>query len=256
MSTGICQLAVIPLRAEPSSKSEILSQLLFGERYTVLEQQEDWVKVSTLLESYEGWISASQHFPYSGEPNMTLVSDTFPFLEAIEKKNSIVHRIPTGALLHDVKPGTSQFTFNCGGLELEAPLESIPNTHSTSEVIDLAMKFMNAPYLWGGRTFMGIDCSGFSQIIFRLMGVAIDRDAWQQALQGTVVDFLEEARPGDLAFFDNEAGRITHVGILMGDGNIIHASGKVRIDPIDHHGIFRPESAKHSHRLRVVKRYW
>jgi hypothetical protein len=124
-----------------------------------------------------------------------------------------------------------------------------------SSVADAAMFFMNAPYLWGGRSIFGIDCSGFTQMVFRQFGIRIKRDAWQQAEQGELVGFIQEARVGDLAFFDNEEGRITHVGIMLDNNRIIHASGKVRIDAIDPQGIFNKELNKYTHKLRIVKRF-
>ena len=120
---------------------------------------------------------------------------------------------------------------------------------------DVARSFLHAPYQWGGRTHAGIDCSGFSQAVMRQFGVSLPRDAWQQATEGTTVDFLPAAQTGDLAFFDNDQGRITHVGIMLGNGQIIHASGCVKIDQIDNQGIFSSQLQKHSHKLRIIKRY-
>ena len=125
-----------------------------------------------------------------------------------------------------------------------------------SSVTDAAMFFMNAPYLWGGRSVFGIDCSGFTQMVFRQFGIRLKRDAWQQAEQGELLGFIQEARAGDLAFFDNEEGRITHVGIMLNNNRIIHASGKVRIDTIDTQGIFNKDLNKYTHKLRIVKRFY
>ena len=119
---------------------------------------------------------------------------------------------------------------------------------------DSAYTFINAPYLWGGRSPLGIDCSGFTQVVYKLAGQKLQRDAYQQADQGITLGFIEEAEAGDLAFFDNDEGKIIHVGILLGQGKIIHASGKVRIDRIDHQGIFNEETGKYSHKLRIIKR--
>jgi cell wall-associated NlpC family hydrolase len=120
-------------------------------------------------------------------------------------------------------------------------------------IVHNAMMFLNAPYLWGGRSPLGIDCSGFTQIAYKLQGIEIPRDAYQQAEIGTTLSFVEESEPGDLAFFDNNEGKITHVGIILKDNFIIHASGKVRIDRIDQQGIFNAEEKKHTHKLRLIK---
>ena len=120
-------------------------------------------------------------------------------------------------------------------------------------LINNALIFLNAPYLWGGRTPFGIDCSGFTQIVYRLQGINIPRDAHQQAEVGNTLSFIEESQEGDLAFFDDSEGEITHVGIIMNNNNIIHASGKVRIDKLDQQGIFNIEKKIHTHKLRIIK---
>jgi gamma-D-glutamyl-L-lysine dipeptidyl-peptidase len=113
---------------------------------------------------------------------------------------------------------------------------------------------LNSPYLWGGKTPFGIDCSGFTQMAYKLAGIKLRRDAWQQAEQGHTINLLEETEPGDLAFFDNDEGNIVHVGIILRDHKIIHAAGKVRIDSIDHYGINNKELKKYTHKLRLIKR--
>jgi cell wall-associated NlpC family hydrolase len=118
-----------------------------------------------------------------------------------------------------------------------------------------AMFYLDAPYLWGGRSVFGIDCSGFTQMVFKQFGIRLKRDAWQQAEQGELLGFLQESRAGDLAFFDNEDGRITHVGIMLNNQQIIHASGKVRIDSIDAQGIYNTELNRYTHKLRILKRF-
>ena len=121
-------------------------------------------------------------------------------------------------------------------------------------MIDQALKYFNAPYLWGGRSPLGIDCSGLTQIIYKMAGYAIPRDAGQQVHCGKALSFIEETKPGDLAFFDNDEGRIIHVGIIWEKNKIIHASGKVRIDNVDQFGIYNLETKRYTHQMRVMKR--
>lgn len=123
-----------------------------------------------------------------------------------------------------------------------------------SNIVNTALLYLNTPYLWGGKTPFGIDCSGFTQMVYKLNGFNILRDASQQASQGEVLSFIEESSPGDLAFFDNNEGEITHVGIIMEDHRIIHAHGKVRIDLLDQSGIYNLDTKTHSHKLRVIKK--
>jgi cell wall-associated NlpC family hydrolase len=146
---------------------------------------------------------------------------------------------------------TSSCTFLNDQYSLNQP-ETI--SYDKSNLIENALLFLNAPYLWGGRTPLGIDCSGFTQLIYRMNGFDLLRDASQQATQGEVLSFIEESEPGDLAFFDNNEGAITHVGLIMSDNYIIHAHGKVRIDRLDQSGIFNVEKKVHTHKLRVIKK--
>jgi len=118
----------------------------------------------------------------------------------------------------------------------------------------VAQSFLNVPYVWGGRNFYGMDCSGFIQVVFAIKGIDLPRDASQQVNLGHIVSFVEEARAGDIAFFDDEEGNIVHVGMCLGRGEIIHASGRVRMDKFDHQGIFDGEKRRYSHKLRVIKR--
>ena len=119
----------------------------------------------------------------------------------------------------------------------------------------VAFKFLNSTYLWGGKSVFGIDCSGFTQSVYKFLNISLLRDAQQQATQGELIGFLQEARCGDLAFFDNEAGQIIHVGILLSAHEIIHAAGKVRIDKIDNEGIVHAQTGQRTQRLRIIRRY-
>ncbi|MBK7084827.1 MAG: C40 family peptidase [Flavobacteriales bacterium] len=138
------------------------------------------------------------------------------------------------------------------------PVNAVTNVSADGERADLIDAYMHpflgAPYLWGGRTPTGVDCSGLTQMLFMLMGIYLPRDAYQQAEEGDPVELVDLAEPGDLAFFDNAEGRITHVGIVLPERRILHASGRVRIDALDQEGIFDAEQGKYSHKLRLVKR--
>ena len=131
---------------------------------------------------------------------------------------------------------------------------SFKGKNKKAKLLEIASLYLNAPYLWGGKTPFGIDCSGFTQLVYKLCGYSLLRDARDQATQGEVLSFIEESEPGDLAFFDNEEGSIVHVGIIMNDYNIIHAHGKVRIDTLDHSGIYNNDLNKHTHSLRYIKK--
>jgi gamma-D-glutamyl-L-lysine dipeptidyl-peptidase len=257
MHYGICLLSVIPCRKEPASTSEMVTQLLFGEHYSVKEQNDDWVQIFTAYDNYECWISRKQHTKIS-EATFKSLELQSPNLSAeflhniTNKNNGLSFPIPIGSTLpnfvnKECRIEEHSFTY-------DGKIAATYIKKTTEELIETAKLFLNAPYLWGGRTFMGIDCSGFTQIVYKLNGYKLPRDAYQQAELGQPLSFVEESQPGDLAFFDNEEGKIVHVGILLNSTEIIHASGNVRIDKFDHYGIFHSEKKKYSHMLRVIKR--
>jgi hypothetical protein len=249
---GICNLSIIPLRIEPSDRSEIVSQVLFGEHFKVIEQLKQWSKIKLNYDDYEGWIDTKQYriisetnYNQLSEDEIILNSD---LLEYITGPNNFLMPIPLGASL-------SFLNHNSINLE-HFYFEGLKKSGSKpkSDIIQTAFLYLNSPYLWGGKTPFGIDCSGFTQMVYKLNGYHLLRDASQQALQGEALSFIEESEAGDLAFFDNEDGAIIHVGIIMNDNYIIHASGKVRIDRLDHLGIYNPETNRHTHKLRVIKK--
>ena len=115
-------------------------------------------------------------------------------------------------------------------------------------------EYLDTPYLWGGKSAFGIDCSGFVQQVYKMFGIKLLRDAYLQAEQGVPVQNLAQSKLGDLAFFKNENGRIVHVGMLLENHKIVHASGNVRIDIIDENGIINSETGKRTHQLSLIKR--
>lgn len=249
---GICNLAMIPLRLEPSDRSEIVSQVLFGEHFEIVEQQNQWTRVRLQYDAYEGWIDFKQ-MQLISEDSYKKISDekiilNGDLIEYITTPSNLLIPIPLGSSLSFLnydEINTSNFDFE--GVRTSGIKDK-------SLLIDTAFLYLNAPYLWGGKTPFGIDCSGFTQMVYKLNGYKLLRDASQQSTQGEPLSFIEESEAGDLAFFDNEEGNIIHVGIIMEDNYIIHASGKIRIDRLDHLGIFNAETNKHTHKLRVIKK--
>lgn len=256
MDFGICELSVVPLRREPAHKSEIVSQLLFGEAYRILEKKAEWLRIAAAYDDYEGWLERKQHEPLTPGVYKKFTSSKQPVaLEVVSAATSAQRKVPIviGSTLPEFdgmnfRIGDEQFVYNGQAITPGAG-------YDFDKIVEkCVLKFLHAPYLWGGRSPFGIDCSGFTQVVFKLLGVALRRDAYQQAMQGRDVDFIDLAKEGDLAFFENKEGRITHVGIILKDKKLIHASGKVRIDRIDAFGIFNEETRKYSHNLKMIKR--
>lgn len=253
--SAISFLSVIPIRSNASHSSEMVSQVLFGEVFQILEKKEEWLYIKTGYDNYTGWIDEKQALIIREPINnylsfLTLDVNTM----ALKGEHKRAFYIPAGSNLPFYKEGRCEFGDDY--YQIISNNVTIPNPEDfIADVEETAKRFLNVPYLWGGRTHFGIDCSGFSQIVFKMLGVRISRDASQQAEQGTLVDFLPEAKAGDLAFFDNEEGKITHVGIMLNNSQIIHASGRVKIDRIDNQGIFSNDLKKYSHKLRIIKRF-
>lgn len=255
---GVCNLALVPLRTDPSDISEMCSQLLFGDVFTILEIGEKWSRVITSYDDYEGWIDNKQYIrindiAHAGLLNSKRILGLSPIHTVSKTDTSETLHLISGTII----PQTIDNFFYLGDIRYKFDGQiHRPNVDDfKSGVYEAAMFYLNAPYLWGGRSIFGIDCSGFTQMVFRQFGIRLKRDAWQQAEQGELLGFIQEARAGDLVFFDNVEGRIIHVGIMLDNSRIIHASGRVRVDPIDTQGIFNKELNKYTHKLRIVKRF-
>ena len=255
MVYAVCIVPVCPLRAGPSHKTEMVSQLLFGEAVRVIrEKGELWVKIRSLHDNYEGWMTNTLLQEVSKvEANQYCEYVTAGLINTIQL-NNIDTQIPLGASLPSFgngkgRVGKHSYSFSGSLIKRE---EQQPGEELLKK---LAMPWLNAPYQWGGRSIFGVDCSGFVQVVYKMMGLDLSRDAWQQAQEGTTVKKIKEAVCGDLAFFDDKE-EIVHVGILLNSEQIIHASGKVRIDSIDKKGIIRADTGKRTHSLRAIKRHW
>lgn len=249
---AICNLGIIPLRSEPNDRSEMVSQILFGEHFQILETQKQWSKVKLNYDDYVGWVDSKQYQLISEKIYISLSKDVIilsaDLVEFVSNNKNLLLPITVGSsltFLNYAEVNKDNFVFE--GLKTTGK-------KAKEEIISSAFMYLNAPYLWGGKSPFGIDCSGFTQMVYKLNGYHLLRDASQQATQGEALSFIEECEAGDLAFFDNEEGKIIHVGIIMDNNYIIHASGKVRIDRLDHLGIYNAEQNRHTHRLRVIKK--
>lgn len=249
MSYALCTVPAAPVRREASHRSEMTNQLLFGEAVEVIDTQDEWLNVRSLYDGYEGWIT--HHLI---EPTVEPVISSFVtsgLLNGVGWRNGTLHA-PMGSFL----PGFSETdpllwdgTSTYGHSFRDSSVPDAGLLESTARL------WLNAPYLWGGKTLMGVDCSGFVQTVFKVCGIHLLRDAYQQAEQGNRIGSTEQAQKGDLAFFHNDQGRVTHVGLMLSGEEIIHASGRVRIDQMDSEGIFNRETGRHTHRLHSVNRY-
>ena len=247
MIHAFCNVALAPLRAENQDRSEMISQLIFGETIELLDVKDNWTFVKSIHDDYEGWIDTKQYKVI--DKLFESKHLTFHLSHACQL-NDLSFPLVLGSKLPNFdginfKIGKDKYIYNGKAVETEKnPLSNLKK---------VALKYINAPYLWGGRSPYGIDCSGYTQMVFSFFNIALPRDAYLQANIGETLNFAGEARLGDLAYFGNEE-KITHVGICLGESQIIHASGKVRIDTFDHIGIYNKDLKKYTHFLKTLKR--
>lgn len=247
MQYAICNLGIAPLRLEPTNTSEMVSQVLYGEYFKILEERGKWSRIRTAFDSLEAWIDNKQFVKISeGDFNKfeseeaILSADLIEFISG-EKQNLMP--VPLGSVLNFTQFLNQSHTGN-----------KTTGKKEKTHLIETAFLYLNAPFMWGGKTPFGIDSSGLTQMVYKLNGYKLPRNAADQAKQGESLSFIEESEPGDLGFFDNKEGIINHVGLMMNDNYIIHADGKVRLDRIDHSGIYNADLRRHTHKLRVIKK--
>ncbi len=246
MEYGICPLSLVPVYERADSGSGWVTQLLYGETFKIPETRKQWSRIRTASDHCEGWVLNTQvqtiaEEVYNGlkeSANTRIASD---LVSHICTRDGLLIPIPIGASVHAAP--TLEHVHEGAAFEPGAGKGSL---------VDTALLFLNSPEVKGGRSPFGIDADGFSQIVYRTIGVGLKRRAGEQATQGSPLSFIEESEPGDLAFFDGPDGVIDHVGLIMGDNYIIHCDGKVRIDRLDHTGIFNTEVRKYTHPLRVI----
>jgi hypothetical protein len=256
LNKGICRLSIVPVRKEPVHSSEMVTQLLFGDHYTVLSSTPDhnWLHIKIYFDEYEGWINTKQHKEISEEYFYDITHNEFKI--STEITSSILYKkkplhIVMGSILPiahtELFDLEEQFAFN-------GESKNLGQKRDYEFIKEVALKYLNTPYLWGGKTPFGIDCSGFVQMVFKISGYKLKRDTVEQVRQGVIISQLSDSQPGDLAFFSDDDGTIGHVGIIFENSKIIHACGHVKIDLLNQKGIFNEKNKTHTHKLEFIKR--
>ena len=247
MQYGICPLSIIPVRIAPEEAAEMLSQILFGEHFKILESRKYWSRIRVAFDKTEGWILNSQLAFTTEEEykqnDTTLHTYTADLISYVENANQLLVPILLGSRINTSKKLDVKFEGN-----------ALQDQQDKNNLVKTALLYLNAPELHGGKTPFGIDASGFTQMVYKINGYSLLRTAEAQAKQGDALSFVEESEAGDLAFFDNANGVINHVGIIMDNNYIIHVNGAVRIDRLDHTGIFNNDLRNYTHKLRVIKK--
>jgi hypothetical protein len=257
MNHGIVRTPCIAVRKEASEQSEMTSQLLFGEIFGILEESPRWLLVRNEYDAHEGWISRTGA-GMLGEDDLdryrsySTCIQPQAFLSLQRSSGEERMLVPAGSVLYFEKE--HPIRVHCvEAYRMEKPCQELAGDME-QKILKTGRQFLNIPYLWGGKSTFGTDCSGLVQSIMKIVGIPLGRDTSEQVTQGLALNMLPEARTGDLVFFDNEEGEIVHVGLLMDQGLVLHASGQVRIDPIDHQGIYSRELKRYTHKLRIIKR--
>ena len=258
MKFGISCLSIIPVRKEASERSEMTTQLLFGERFEVYENFMGWNRVVLEYDGYEGWVDSKMITPllertYNKISSVPSAIST-NIMSLVQSKLTSNYMIVAGSSLPCWRPYKQEFSIGSEIFTVNGNVQYKTPANLRKFITQQALMYFNAPYLWGGRSPFGIDCSGLVQVIYKMAGIRLPRDAKDQVKQGVSLTFVEESLPGDLIFFDDEEGQIVHVGIIWEKNKVIHASGKVRIDNVDQYGIFNIDTKRYTHKMRVIKR--
>jgi gamma-D-glutamyl-L-lysine dipeptidyl-peptidase len=253
---GVCRLSVVPVRAESSDKAEQVTQLLFGDHYEVIDtdKEKKWIWIRTNYDQYEGWIDAKQHhviskeyFEYLNHAEFKITTDVTSSILYNKSRQLILMGSMIPISSSELFKMEEQFAFI-------GEAKNLGQKREFEFVRTIAVKYLNSPYLWGGKSTFGVDCSGFTQMVFKICGYRLLRDAGQQALQGKAVAAVHESKPGDVAFFKNADGKINHVGILIEKDKIIHSSGRVRVDTFTEEGILNQDTKTYSHQFSHLRR--
>tara|TARA_B100001093_G_scaffold464884_1_gene482137 strand:+ start:20328 stop:21092 length:765 start_codon:yes stop_codon:yes gene_type:complete len=247
---GISILSIIPVRIDSNNKSEMTSQILFGEHFKILKEKKNWCFIQLDHDKYKGWICNKQFTYINKDEYDNLSIDNKFFTKNIISKIKDLNN--QTIVLGSTLPSYSNKQIKINNRIFNFYASTYQSRDIKKDLIKLAYKFLNTPYMWGGRTIFGIDCSGFTQLVYRLNGINIPRDAYQQAKVGSKIKDIKNSNASDLAFFGNQ--KITHVGIILKNNNIIHASGEVRIDKIDGTGIYNEKTGDYTHKLKLIKR--
>ena len=247
MQHGICPLSLVPLRQSPEEAAEMTSQLLFGQHFKILEARKIWSKIRVPIDKCEGWVKNNQLQVIPREEFEIIEKETSVFTTDLISFAEHSNGTPISIILGSTIPVSSYLQVNIEGNKTQGK-------QAKEKLIDTALLYLNAPELKGGISPFGIDASGLAQMVYRINGYDLLRTAAKQAMQGDALSFIEESEPGDLAFFDDANGIIDHVGIILENNYIIHVNGMVRIDRIDHTGIFNNELRNYTHQLRVLKK--
>ncbi|MBL6448302.1 C40 family peptidase [Fulvivirga sp. 29W222] len=253
---GICRLSVVPVRAQASDKSEQVTQLLFGDHYTIIEVSEDrkWLRVEMYFDKYVGWIDVKQYYPISDAYFNQINGSDYKICTDLTS-SILYNKHHISIVIGSILPISTNELFKMEEqLAFNGESKSLSQKREFDYLKQVAKKYLNAPYAWGGRSPFGIDCSGLVQNVFRICGYSLPRDASQQVSKGVAVPTLDECKPGDLAFFSGKNESITHVGIVLGGNQIIHASGRVRIDDLDARGIVDAQSGLVTHKFSLLRR--